>query len=270
MDHKTTSDCESAAFEYVSPQYARELLEINTRNRPYKPDKISLYIQEMREGKFITNGETIKIDTNNQLIDGQNRLKAIATMPEDYKCKSLIVRGLLPEAFDTIDINVPRSAADVMFVAGHKKYPKFIPAVIRKHHSAFVLKMEMDAQGIYLPPKSTRKVSNSDCVKIYEHDSDLILFIARVSYSDMYKQMFSSVLVGAILLYLLRDKSEDKEVVSTFFDKLSLGADLQKDSSILRLRTKLLRARVGMRKFDEGSIVKEVLAEYYKWKKVQA
>lgn len=63
-------------IQEITPQKARTMLEMNTRNfRDVRPFRVDQYAKMMAEGRWELNGETIKI-ADNYLIDGQHRLLA--------------------------------------------------------------------------------------------------------------------------------------------------------------------------------------------------
>ena len=61
----------------MTPDMARDILKNNTNNRNVKRDRVSLYATEMEKGRWQLNGESIVIDENGNLKDGQHRLMAV-------------------------------------------------------------------------------------------------------------------------------------------------------------------------------------------------
>jgi hypothetical protein len=68
----------------------------------------------MRAGRWKSNGESIKFDKKGNLVDGQHRLKAITLSNTTHEM--VVVTGLEPEVFDTIDIGKGRTAAEALEV----------------------------------------------------------------------------------------------------------------------------------------------------------
>jgi len=99
----------------VGPEVAAILLEGNTRNRPAKPQHIENLAREMTEGRFQYNGDTIRVDRNGNLLDGQHRLMAVVKSGTTHLMT--IISGLDPEAFLTIDQGTRRTSADMLGVA---------------------------------------------------------------------------------------------------------------------------------------------------------
>jgi hypothetical protein len=72
----------------------------------------------MVEGRWRFNGAPIVIDADGALIDGQHRLEALAAT--DVKLPFLVVVGVDPVVFETIDDGAKRSVADVLGIEGRK------------------------------------------------------------------------------------------------------------------------------------------------------
>lgn len=265
MDNNIT-----AGFESVNPQYAKYLLQYNTNNRPVAKNSVAQYLAEMKSGNFLVNGETIKFNKDGVLIDGQNRLLAIAQMPEDYSYNALIVRGLPLDAFGTIDVGKSRSGSDIFKLAGHYVYSSFIPGMIRKHYLIFILKQNVSAVGQIVGVNRHKIYTHQKCLHIYESDKEIYDNIAKVVNSDATRLILSPSLAGAILFHLIRDKKNDMDNVYEFLNAIAVGANLTQNSSILRLRNKLIGMRTGLRKLNENDIVTRFIKEFKEWQKSQA
>ncbi len=113
----------------VTPKMATEWLEANTHNRPVSDKKVRDYATAMREGKWMLNGETIIFDKNGVLADGQHRLWACIT--SEVAFETVVVGGVLSDAFASIDTGMKRSGKDVLHIDGMKKNPKAHATAIR-------------------------------------------------------------------------------------------------------------------------------------------
>lgn len=114
----------------VTPEMAAILLTGNIGNRPLKRRQIRKYATDMLAGRWVLNGESIKLSQSGRLLDGQNRLHAI--IESQTSVPILVTRGL-PDSehvFETIDCGAMRSCSDALKLAG-KKYTTVIPAIIR-------------------------------------------------------------------------------------------------------------------------------------------
>jgi hypothetical protein len=100
----------------VTPDLAREWTVLNTRNRPVRYTKVAQYARDMQAGKWLLNGETVKIATDGTILDGQHRL--YACMQAEAPFDTIVIRGLPMEAQDTIDTGMTRKFADQLALRG--------------------------------------------------------------------------------------------------------------------------------------------------------
>ena len=87
-------------IEIITPDIARKLLQNNKKNRPIVRNNLDLLCNELLNGNFKLNGETIKISNLGNVLDGQHRL--IAVVRTGVPIETMIVYGLNEEVFATI------------------------------------------------------------------------------------------------------------------------------------------------------------------------
>lgn len=102
----------SVTLEHITPQIAARMLEANTNNRPARDGLVQSYAEDMRAGRWQTNGDAIRFNVDGQLIDGQHRLFAI--IRSGLTIPSLVIRNLGNAAFQTIDGGATRKAGDIL------------------------------------------------------------------------------------------------------------------------------------------------------------
>jgi hypothetical protein len=78
-----------------------KLLSINTNNIPPVTTKINLYADSMVKGAWKYNADSIRVNKNGVLLDGQNRL--MAALKAKIPLTSDLVVGLPEDIFNTID-----------------------------------------------------------------------------------------------------------------------------------------------------------------------
>jgi len=105
----------------ITPDLAREWTGLNTRNRPVRYTKVAQYARDMKAGNWMLNGETVKIAADGTILDGQHRL--YACIQADIPFETVIIRGLPPEAQDTIDTGMARKFADQLALRGEVNTP---------------------------------------------------------------------------------------------------------------------------------------------------
>lgn len=100
----------------ITPSVAADLLERNVRNRPLNKRHYESIGQTMTCGDYVLNGEPIIIGSDNNVLDGQHRLHGCIYSGNPFV--TLIVRGIDPEAFDTIDGGRARTTGEVLAIEG--------------------------------------------------------------------------------------------------------------------------------------------------------
>lgn len=109
----------NTGIELITPEKASQLVSQNSfKNRPVNWRHVDLLAHFMRKGKFKLNGETIKLDIEGNVIDGQHRLLAIirSNTPQAVA----VARNLDPEVFDTIDKGRKRTDANILSIKDEK------------------------------------------------------------------------------------------------------------------------------------------------------
>ena len=104
-------------IEMIDMARAKQLFETNFElNRRVNSTRLSQLIADMKAGRFIANGDTIRIDKNGKLIDGQHRLLAI--LATGIAVESVVVWDIDPKAVLTIDTGMARTAAHLLKMSG--------------------------------------------------------------------------------------------------------------------------------------------------------
>ena len=100
----------------VTPQMAAELLRENTRNRNISDRVVESYARDMAAGRWVLNGEAVKVSVTGRLLDGQQRLTAV--VKAGVSVDMVLVSGLPEAAQDTMDQGRRRSFADQLAIHG--------------------------------------------------------------------------------------------------------------------------------------------------------
>ena len=97
----------------VTPAMAKKFLTKNKGNRSVRENKVTKYAYQMTNNQWVPNGDPIRFDVENNLIDGQHRLNA-AVKSGTTLVDTIVVRGLSLKAYATIDDGVVRKIGDVL------------------------------------------------------------------------------------------------------------------------------------------------------------
>lgn len=138
----------------ITPADAQHMLESNGSNRPLNENHVKRIARQITDGKWRFNGDTIKISSTNDILDGQHRLWAIimAEVPVD----SIVVRGIEPDAFATIDtLRKPRSGSDVLALMGVSGQRSTISVALQ-----WLIRWQRKTLEVYRAPMN--RLENSD------------------------------------------------------------------------------------------------------------
>jgi hypothetical protein len=111
----------------ITPTDAAAWLRCNRNNRPVRKRHVEFLASEIIAGNWQVNGQAIVIAEDEQILDGQHRLLAIIEAGQSIQ--SLVVYGITPEAFKTIDTGAVRTGADALCLHFHDTPPNMIKAV---------------------------------------------------------------------------------------------------------------------------------------------
>ena len=141
-----------ATVTTITPEAAQKLLKDNVSNRPLSNNRVQRLCRAITDGRWVLNGASIVVDSKQRLVDGQHRLHAVVRSGKSIR--TVLVTGVTPKAFDTIDQGARRSGADIFSICGVRN-----PGVV----SASIGVVWQNEQGIaegstgrYLPDQDQR------------------------------------------------------------------------------------------------------------------
>lgn len=219
----------STNVEVITPVMANALLNGMRRNRQCRLMRVEQIATAMRTGSYNgLNGETVVIDEDGCLIDGQHRMKAIiaANMP----VKMLVARGVSAAAQDTIDQGLARTSGDVLGMHGHTAGHVLAAA------ARWLWIYENDWPG-GLRSRGAAKVTTPLVLKIVKQHPQLEIAVSDVcgKYNKAARLMTVSI---AAFTRLATDgvSSHDSD---EFFDVLNSGEGSARTKAVRLLRDKL-------------------------------
>lgn len=100
----------------ITPQMATAWIEkMGDANRPVSQTNVDYIAAQIQSGLWRVNGETIVIDEDGKVIDGQHRLWAIVQAGKPVS--SWVIMGIPRSVFPTFDSGKGRSSADALHIA---------------------------------------------------------------------------------------------------------------------------------------------------------
>ena len=217
---------------WVSPELANELLLLNKRNRPISRRTVLAMIDDLKNGIWDFNGDTIKIVGSGQdavLADGQHRLTAIA----EANCGSvpcIIVSNLAPDVMDTIDQGRPRAVKDILRLS-YDKTPSNESTVV----AIGSMLMMSDGHKSYPPRKEIALYINDNYdelvfwagwAKAMSNASHLV----PIKNGLNMKPALGPSLVGTLACHMVR-RGADFEKVNEFFSRIATGTISDNDET---------------------------------------
>lgn len=156
----------------MTPEWAMQLLEHNTLNRPLNDQHVKRIAGQILTGKWKYNGDTVKLSSKKDVLDGQHRLWAI--IESKTAVELVIVEGIEADAFATIDtLRKPRSGADVLALKGATRYRAQISTAL-----AWLLRYQRGVLENFMAP--VNRIENSDVEVMYESNPGMVRAIERV------------------------------------------------------------------------------------------
>lgn len=201
----------------ITPADATNWLRCNEHNRPVRKSHVVFLAGEMKAGNWQINGQAIVIAENEQVLDGQHRLLAI--IEAGIPIKSLVVYGITPEAFSTIDTGAVRSSADALWLHFHDYSQHVVKAVATA--VPWLKQLERGA----LRTGGSSKVSNTEVIAYAQDHLSLFERAARLHGYPKDNRPLSMGPGTALYEYFAR---RDEEKADKFFEDLYTGENLER------------------------------------------
>ena len=213
----------------MTPPLARKLLGTMVNNRNIKKRSLSKIVEDIKSNQWVSNnGESIKINSQGRLLDGQHRLQAI--IETNKPLELYITFNCDIDSINTVDTGSSRSLTNVLKI-NNIKYYNTIGSIIQ-------------SESVIMSGSSIRNISNATKVKGYPRVVDLVknnleylYFICKES--DKLKVKFPLITSSFYSKYFNIFYKIDKEICFDFFRKLTTGEDC--DAPIFLLRQILIK-----------------------------
>lgn len=106
-----------AQIEKIDADRARELLALNTGNRPLVASRWRILARKMAANEWMFTGQAhVIISSDDVLLNGQHTLTAV--VESGAVIETVVVYGVDPAAFSKIDIGWKRTSGNVLSIAG--------------------------------------------------------------------------------------------------------------------------------------------------------
>ena len=219
----------------MTPEWAEQLLALNTHNRLLSKNRVSFYESIIARGQWKTTHQGVAIDWNNVLQDGQHRLHAIVNTGQSVLMQ--LSTNTDPSNYEAIDAGKKRSASDTIGLLGAKNATK-VAAAIRGY-----LLYQRYPEKVWVG-NIFNNITISDIKACYESAPDVVdqLTFSAVGAYNIFKPLNASALICFLLLAYSCDRTDD---ALEFVDKLGSGKNLNIYDPILSYRNFLSNDRVA-------------------------
>lgn len=207
----------------ITPAIAADWLNRNKNNRPISERLVFIYAQDMMAGRWTQNGESIIFDWNGNLLDGQHRLFAV--VESGATITSIVVHGVDPATFTTIDVGKKRSASDVLAIAG----------ITSGHNTSVAAAVNIILQYMGGSMLSKYHASHQQIIEYVRANPEIVELVNKARAPRGWTRGYGAMMTG--ILWLARDRYPRKS--TEFFNRFLSGEGLESGSPILALRNRL-------------------------------
>lgn len=216
---------ETPEVTMLTPELACQLLEANTNNRPLNHQHVERIANQIIQGKWKYNGDTIKIANNNAILDGQHRLWAVVEAKQAIE--TIIVRDIDEDAFATIDtLRKPRSGADILSMHGVTHHRVIISTALQ-----WLTRWQRKCLENYRAP--INRIENSDIEQAFRDNPG----IRRAAERAAKVRGLTSVGLIAFFYFILTNRNPD--LAERMMHTLENPAGVSVDDPFFRLRAYL-------------------------------
>ncbi len=209
----------------MTPEMAVALLEANQHNRPLNHQHVDRIANQITTGRWRFNGDTIKLSTSRDILDGQHRLWAIVEAKQPVE--TAIIYDIEPEAFATIDtLRKPRSGADVLAMHGVTHHRVVISTALQ-----WLTRWQRKCLETYRAPAN--RVENSDVERAFNDNPGILRAAERASKL----RGLTSVGIIAFFYFILTNRNPD--LAERMLHTLENPAGVSVNDPFFRLRAYL-------------------------------
>jgi hypothetical protein len=220
----------------ITPEIARSMLDQNSNNRNVKKASVEAYARAMEDGRWLLTGDAIRFDVDKKLLDGQHRL--LACIRANTPFRTIVIYNLPKEAGLTIDTNIPRRAADVLTMAGHRSTTTLAAAA----RALLIARTQQTFSRASGYNRSFARVTNQEIVDVIDKHPLLPAAVARIHRE---RPSGCNHTLLAVLLYIGETLIDAPETARSFVNVFATGVPSKPGCPAHALRERMLRSKTG-------------------------
>lgn len=223
----------------ITPELAKKYLEKNSHNRRINEKTVNYYAHQMENNLWKLTGQSISLSSENILLDGQHRLRAI--IKSGKSIKMLVVFDADPDSFDVYDKGKKRSHDDSLYILGIPNSTN-IASSINRYNA--IVKNKSLWRVVDMP------ITTNEVIQIYYSDEEKWQYCVRFAMSLYTKlRLYQVPTIVSLKYYLENNLSYSQSHVELFFNKL-FGVETEVSNEVTGLlRDKLLQNALIAKKF---------------------
>ena len=230
----------------IGPEQASQWLRCNKNNRPVRRTHVNFLAQEILNGNWQLNGQAIVIADDEQVLDGQHRLMAIIEAGKEIK--TLVVYGISPMAFRTIDTGAVRTGADALCL----HFVDINQGTLRAVATAVQWCVALEKQSL----NSKVKIGNTGIIEYVQKHMSMIQCADTIQ-SWPHDARPMSVGSGTALFEMFNRKKP--ELAQDFMRKLYTGEKLERTDVEYLLRATFIRDAQRSTKYPQQTKMRMVI-----------
>lgn len=243
-----------ASFVSVSSETASRWLQHNTHNRPLSETAVIRYQMDMEAGRFGLTGEPIQFSKSGVLLNGQNRLTALANCIPAISLTMLVVRGLDDDVQRFMDQGIKRTPGQQLALMGIRNSSQIASAV----------RLLMTWQGglLFTDNKKSRALSTPAVENWCSENGKLIdVFNKYLAHTTRAVGGTPSV-AGALAIQGLQI---DPQAVIAFFHLMNARTNLPVGSPLLALDSRLRNVRAERKRLTQRDELGYFIQSWNNW-----
>jgi hypothetical protein len=205
----------------LTPQLAGELLSKNTGNRPVSRATTERYERAIKRGEWALNGEPIIVFSNGALGDGQHR--CIAVQKTGIPIDVVVLYGVDPSTFDTLNGGKPRSSSDVLAINGE----------VNARHLSSAARTYLSASLTGRDVVCITSIQIKHCIEDHPH----LRYWVQKYCGNKKAKLIPSGICGYLAI---ASEKYGFEKLDQFFEKLITGANLEQSDPAFVLRERFI------------------------------
>lgn len=210
----------------IGPDYAKELLAANDKNRTLPRNNLARYTRDMKDGNWHFIGDPIRIGTTGRLIDGQTRLESV--IASDTVQRFAVYFDFPEDLQPYVDTGRSRTPGDVFKMN----------AISRPGTAASISRLiQLYKQGAILD--NVRQIPAEELLAFYNAYPERIFEAAKRGEELRNIIQLNPSVVG--VTYFLAREVADLFEVNWFFERVADGFMLTPGNPIAALRSYVIR-----------------------------